>query len=246
LTYLKLFLLLIHTTISSALALLCGLIDRSHKAYFILTKIFSAPVLVISGIKVKITGKENVIPKTPYVFVSNHRSLFDIPVLQRYVPNDFSFVFKKEIARVPLFGWQMQLGPHIIIDRQNPSKAMKSIEKAKKMLMHKKISVLLFPEGTRSKTGEMLPFKRGAFHLSTQVGFPIIPVSISGTENLFQKKPFKINPGNVKLHFGEPILSNNISTRKEELELMEKVRDIISKNIISPSTEKVLTSVSNS
>ncbi|OGU70451.1 MAG: hypothetical protein A2V93_02055 [Ignavibacteria bacterium RBG_16_34_14] len=229
-TYLKLLLLLIHTTISSTLALLCGLLDRSHKAYFILTKIFSAPVLAISGIKVKITGKENVIPKTPYVFVSNHLSLFDIPVLQRYVPNDFSFVFKKEIARVPIFGWQMVLGPHIIIDRQNPEKAMKSIENAKKMLVNKKISVLLFPEGTRSKTIEMLPFKRGAFHLAAKVGFPIIPVTISGTKNLFQKKPLRINPGIVKLNFGKPIITDKISSRKEELELMEKVRDIIEGN----------------
>ncbi len=226
-TYIKLVLLLIHTTISSTLALLCGLLDRSHKAYFILTKIFSDPVLRISGIKVQITGKENVVPKTPYVFVSNHQSLFDIPVLQRYVPNDFSFIFKKEIARIPIFGWQMVLGPHIIIDRKDPAKAMKSIENAKKMLVHRKISVLLFPEGTRSKTKEMLPFKRGAFHLAAQVGFPIIPVTISGTQKLFQKKPFRINPGIVKLHFGKPIPADNIGGRKEELELMQKVRDII-------------------
>jgi len=244
LTYIKLFFLLIHTIISSALALLCSL-DRSHKAYFILTKIFSAPVLAISGIKVNITGKENVIPKTPYVFVSNHRSLFDIPVLQRYVPNDFSFVFKKEIARVPLFGWQMQLGPHIIVDRQNASKAMKSIEKAKKMLVHRRISVLLFPEGTRSTTREMLPFKRGAFHLATQVGFPIIPVTISGTGKLFQKKPLKINPGIVNLNFGKPIPADNIISRKEEIELMEKVRNIISDNY-KHSAEKESENVSNS
>jgi 1-acyl-sn-glycerol-3-phosphate acyltransferase len=239
-TYLKLILLLIHTIIVSTLALLASLIDRSHKTYFVLTKVYSAPVLAVAGIKVKITGKENVIPKTPYVFVSNHRSLFDIPVLQRYVPNDFSFIFKKEIARVPLFGWQMQLGPHIIINRQNPEKAMKSIENAKKMLTKGKISVLIFPEGTRSKTGEMLPFKRGAFHLAAQVGFPIIPVTISGTENLFQKKPLKINSGNVTLDFGKPISVDNINGRKGELELMEKVRDIISENY------KELSSVGNS
>ena len=227
-TYLKLILLLIHTIIVSTLALLAGLLDRSHKVYFILTKVFSAPVLEMAGIRVKITGKENVVPKTPYVFVSNHVSLFDIPVLQRYVPNDFSFVFKKEIAWVPLFGWQMQLGPHIIVDRQNPEKAMKSIENAKKMLIHRKISVLLFPEGTRSKTAEMLPFKRGAFHLAAQVGFPIIPITICGTKNLFQKKPFRINSGDVIVEFGKPIAAENIKNKKDELELMGKVRDIIS------------------
>lgn len=229
-TYIKLIFLLIHTIILSVLALLSGLFDRSYKSYFILTKVFSAPVLAIAGIKVKITGRENVVPKTPYVFVSNHLSLFDIPVLQRYVPNDFGFVFKKEIASVPVFGWQMQLSPHVIVDRQNPTKAMKSIEKAKERLTKKKISVLLFPEGTRSKTREMLPFKRGAFHLATQVGFPIVPVTISGTKNLFQKKPFRINSGIVYLHFDKPIHSNNVGARNEELELMQKVRDIIEQN----------------
>ena len=217
-------------TISSTLALLFTLVDRSHKAYFILTKIYSAPVLWIAGIKVKITGKENVVPKTPYVFVANHVSLFDIPVLQRYVPNDFSFVFKKEIVKVPVFGWQMYLGPAIVINRQNPEKAMKSIEKAKKMLVQRKISVLLFPEGTRSKTGEMLPFKRGAFRIAAQVGFEIIPITISGTKNLFQKNPLRINSGVVKLEFGKPIPAENITSRKEELELMTKVRDIIEGN----------------
>ncbi|HSP88864.1 MAG TPA: lysophospholipid acyltransferase family protein [Ignavibacteriaceae bacterium] len=229
-TYLRLFFLFIHVAISSTLALIFTLVDRSHKLYFILTKVYSLPVLWIAGIKVKVIGKENFDHKTPYVFVANHLSIFDMPVLQHYVPNDFGFVFKKEILRIPIFGLQMYLGPGIVIDRQNPEKALKSIEKAKKMLVKRKVSVLLFPEGTRSKTGEMLPFKRGAFRIASQVGFSIVPVTISGTQKLIQKKPFKLKPGFVKLEFGKPIPALNVNSRKDELELMAKVRDIIEGN----------------
>jgi 1-acyl-sn-glycerol-3-phosphate acyltransferase len=212
------------------LALIFALIDRSHSLYFILTKIFGYGILTISGIKVKVTGRENLNKNAAYVFASNHLSLFDIPVLQRWVPNNFGFIFKKELAKIPVFGWQLYLGPHIIIDRKNPEKAMRSIGRAKKRLTKKGISILLFPEGTRSKTGEIQSFKRGAFHLAAQVGFAVVPVTIEGTRPLMSKKPFRINPGTVSLHFDKPILPDNLSSRKDELELMEKVRDIIIKN----------------
>jgi 1-acyl-sn-glycerol-3-phosphate acyltransferase len=107
---------------------------------------------------------------------------------------------------------------------------MRSIGRAKKRLTKKGISILLFPEGTRSKTGEIQSFKRGAFHLAAQVGFAVVPVTIEGTRPLMSKKPFRINPGTVSLHFDKPILPDNLSSRKDELELMEKVRDIIIKN----------------
>jgi 1-acyl-sn-glycerol-3-phosphate acyltransferase len=230
LTFLKLFLLLLHTALCSVLALLFALIDRTHFLYFILTKIFSFGILKIGGVKVIVSGKENLDKKSAYIFTVNHLSLYDIPVLQYWVPNNFSFIFKKELARIPVFGWQLYLGPHIVINRQNAEKAMKSIERAKKHLTKRKISVLLFPEGTRSKSGEIQEFKRGAFHIASQVGFPVVPVSISGTEKLFSLKPLKINSGIVKLHFDKPIPPNGISSRKGELELMQKVRDIIIKN----------------
>jgi 1-acyl-sn-glycerol-3-phosphate acyltransferase len=87
------------------LALIFALIDRSHRLYFILTKIFGYGILTLSGIKVKVTGRENLNKNAAYVFASNHLSLFDIPVLQYWVPNNFGFIFKKELAKIPVFGW---------------------------------------------------------------------------------------------------------------------------------------------
>ena len=231
LSYLKLFLIIVYSIILSILALISALIDRTFSTYFILSRIFSKGILLIGGVRLKVTGLENLNEKAAYVFVSNHSSQFDIPALQYSVPNKFSIVYKKELGKIPLFGWQMKLGPYIMIDRQNVESALTSIEKAKKMMSEKGVSVLLFAEGTRSRTGEVQPFKRGAFYLASRVGFPIIPVSLSGTEKILPKGKFRIKSGTINIHFDKPILTENINNRKDELELMEKVRDIIIQNI---------------
>jgi 1-acyl-sn-glycerol-3-phosphate acyltransferase len=181
--------------------------------------------------KLKISGLENIDKNAIYVFVSNHSSQFDIPALQYGIPNRFSIIFKKELGKIPLFGWQLQTGPYIMIDRQNAEKAMKSMQKAKERMNKKKMSALLFAEGTRSKTGEVQAFKRGAFHLAAEVKFPVVPVSISGADKLLAKGKFKIKPGTIYIHFDKPIPTENILSRKDELELMEKVRDIVIENI---------------
>lgn len=114
-----------------------------------------------------------------------------------------------------------------MIDRDNRESAAKSIEIAKKIMSEKGRSIVLYAEGTRSKTGEVQPFKRGAFYLASRVGFPIVPVSISGAEKILPKGKFKIEGGIINVHFEKPILTDNIKTRKDELDLMEKVREII-------------------
>ncbi len=231
LSYIKLFFIVVYTTILSIFALIAGLVDRSFTLYFIISKIFSKGILLIGGVKLKITGFENFNRKGTYVFVSNHSSQFDIPALQFGIPQKFSIVYKKELGKIPLFGWQMSIGPYIMIDRQNMESALKSIEHAKKMMTGKNISVLLFAEGTRSKTGEVQPFKRGAFYLASRVGFPIVPVTVSGTEKILPKGKLKIKSGTINIHFDKPIPTENVHSRTDELELMEKVRDIVIQNI---------------
>jgi 1-acyl-sn-glycerol-3-phosphate acyltransferase len=206
-------------------------LDRSGTLYFKLSKYFSSGILVICRIKLKITGLENFNHKNVYVFVSNHSSQFDIPALQAAIPNRASIIYKKELEKIPLFGWQLKYGPYIGIERKNPEKALKSIEEAKLKMEKKGMSALVFAEGTRSKSGEVQPFKRGAFYLASRVGHPIIPVSLSGTGKILPKGKFRINKGDIQVHFDKPIETSAAISRKEELELMEKVRDIIIKNI---------------
>ncbi len=228
--YIKIFFIILYTTFISFLALLSGLLDRSFSTYKYVTKMFSAGILFISGVKVKAEGLENINGEGPFIFVSNHISQFDIIALQFTIPGKSGFVFKKELAKIPLFGWQLMTGPHIVIDRTNAENALKSIHKARQKMKTKAVSVILFPEGTRSKDGELQAFKRGAFHLASQVSFPIIPVTIRDSDKLLPKGSLRINKGTIRIKFSEPVATTKVETRSDELELMGKVRDIISSN----------------
>jgi 1-acyl-sn-glycerol-3-phosphate acyltransferase len=228
--YVKIFFIVLYTIIISIAALISGLIDRSYTSYKYLTKIFSGGILFISGVKVKTHGLENINTEGPFIFVSNHISQFDIVALQFAIPMKAGFVFKKELAKIPLFGWQLMLGPHIVIDRSNAEKALKSIHKARYKMKMKSVSMILFPEGTRSKNGQLQQFKRGAFHLASQVDYPIVPVTVRDSDKLLPKGSLKINKGTINIYFSRPVQTTSIESRSDELELMKKVRDIISDN----------------
>jgi 1-acyl-sn-glycerol-3-phosphate acyltransferase len=232
-TTLKLFLIVIHTFICSIFAMIFALTDRSHNLYFKLSKYFSGGVLWISGIKLEVSGLENFAKDKTYVFVSNHSSQYDIVVLQKIIPNRMAMIFKKELAKIPFFGWQLAMGPYVMIDRENYEKAMKSIEEAKEKMKKQNISIVVFAEGTRSKTGEIQQFKRGAFRLATQVGYPIIPTTIVGSNKIMPKGTYKLKRGTIKVHFDQPIQAEGINTRQEEIDLMNLVREIIVKNHIN-------------
>jgi 1-acyl-sn-glycerol-3-phosphate acyltransferase len=229
-TYIKIFLIVIHTLVCSIIGIAVIFIDRSFTLYHYLAKIFPLGILIISGVRVKITGLENIDRKAVYVFASNHSSHLDITALQWGVPNRLSMIFKKELARIPFFGWQLYLGPYVVIDRKDPHAAMKSLTEAKKVMDKKKISVLVFPEGTRSLTGEIQSFKRGAFYLASHSGYPIVPVTINGTNKIMPKGTFKLKRGTIYLHFDKPIPTDNIRSKKDELALMQKVREIMISN----------------
>ena len=229
-TILKLLLSVIHTIICSIFALIFPLVDRSFNSYFKLSKYFSGGILFICGIKLKISGLDNFDHKGTFVFAANHASQFDIVAMQNSIPNRMAIVFKKELVKIPLFGWQLYLGPYIMIDRKNIESAMRSIEQAKKMMKQKKVSILVFAEGTRSLTGEVQPFKRGAFRMASSVGYPIIPVSISGSNKIMPKGTFKLKSGEIHVHFDKPITTEGLSSRQDEINLMNKVRDVVVQN----------------
>jgi 1-acyl-sn-glycerol-3-phosphate acyltransferase len=229
-SYLKVLLILIHTIICSLVVLIANVFDRSYVFYFKMSRIFARGVFLWGGIRLKIIVDPAIDLSSTYVYVSNHSSMFDIPVIMAAVPTRASIVFKKELARIPVFGWQLVTGPYILVDRHHPDKAMKSIDRAKKMMSEKNISVILFAEGTRSKTGEVQPFKRGAFYLASRVNHPIVPVSISGAEKILPKGRLRIRSGTITITFSAPVEVRQITNKKDEVDLMEKVRQIVIKN----------------
>lgn len=182
-------------------------------------------ILWVCGARVKVIGQENVDRDDPRIYLSNHQSYFDIFALLAYLPADFKFIMKQELMRIPLFGFAMKRARYIAIDREDPRKAVKSINEAA-MKIKEGSSMLVFPEGTRSEDGKLQPFKTGAFRLALKAGRDVVPVAITKSRDIVPKKSLKINKGTIAMNIGAPISVKDY-TRKDMDKLMAKVREAI-------------------
>jgi len=160
--------------------------------------------LAASGIRVKVSGSEHLDPNRSYVFASNHRSYLDTATLFRYAGPRVGIVAKKELLKVPIMGQGMSFANVIAIDRSNPERALASMEKARSV-MEAGYSFGIFVEGTRAMPGELLPFKKGAFHLAIQTKAPIVPVAIKNTDRLMGKKTGVAYAGTIEMVILPPI-----------------------------------------
>lgn len=192
-------------------------------------EIWSRSFFRLLFIPVEIEGLEHIEPGKSYVFVSNHQSMFDVWLIFGWLPVIFKWMMKKEIRRIPLVGTALVAGGHIFVDRTNPRAALKSMEAIKAQLKDGACTVI-FPEGTRTKTGKMGPFKRGAFQIALDLGLPVVPISLSGCMKVMRSGSWAIHRHPVKLYVGEPILLGNPS-REEQAEVIQKVHDAVESHI---------------
>jgi 1-acyl-sn-glycerol-3-phosphate acyltransferase len=160
-------------------------------------------------------------PDGRYVFMANHRSLFDIPALLTTLPGQTRFLAKKSLF-LPVFGWAIRAGGFITIDRKDLSSARTSFADAVARL-RAGTSVLVFPEGTRSVVDQLLPFKRGGFLLAMKSGLSIVPIGIVGSGTVQRKGSFRIRPGVIRIHYGSPVDVEGYPVSRKE-ELMDEVR----------------------
>ena len=188
-------------------------------------RIWAKCILAASNIKVTVNGLANLNRKGSYIYMPNHVSNFDIPVLQAYLPVQFRWLAKAELFKIPIFGYAMQRAGYISIQRFDRKSAIQSLNKASEIIRNG-TSVIIFPEGTRSQNQNIQPFKKGGFVLAVDSGVPIIPVIIHGTWKIMKKKQILVKPGNVILEIKKPINTLDY-TRKTKDDLMEKVRNII-------------------
>ena len=190
--------------------------------------LWSRSILWLLLVPVKLTGKENVDTKQSYVFVANHQSFLDAFVVYGWLPNYFKWLMKKEIRKVPFVGTACAVAGHIFVDRSNPRAALKSVEMVKKELVDG-ISTVIFPEGTRTKTGEMGRFKSGAFKIAMDMGLPVVPISMKGLYEAMPSGRAYVNPGShVTLHIGKPI---DISQFTDINEAMAAVREKVAEGL---------------
>ncbi len=181
-------------------------------------------MLLLAGVKVSVKGKENIPRQGSMVFLSNHQGAFDIPVLQAMLPRDFRWIAKTSLFKIPVIGWTMRLAGYIGIDRDDAKGAYRSMEKAAEKI-RSGTSVIVFPEGTRSHSDGLLPFKRGAFMLAEKSSCPIVPIAIKGTSNILKKGGIIINPAKVTIKVGAPIQTSGRGAK----ELLKITRQEIEK-----------------
>jgi 1-acyl-sn-glycerol-3-phosphate acyltransferase len=182
----------------------------------------------VAGIRIRIEGLECVPKNTACIFMANHISNLDPPALIAHLPGYTSAFSKRSVFNLPVFGYCLKLGEFIPVDRKGDTASAKQSVAEAARLLRKGLHITMFVEGTRSKDGRLLPFKKGPFYLAMQSGAPCIPVSIYGTETLMAKGSFAIHPGMAHIVFNAPVYPSDYATREE---LSEAVRASIASSL---------------
>ena len=209
---------LVSTIVHGTLAVTLSLISRHlgfHAGVF-----WERSLTWASWVRVRVAGREYLQPGQSYVILSNHQGAFDILALYGFLGREFRWVMKEELRKVPFLGWGCAAIGHIFVDRRNSARAIASLDAAKSHLTGG-VSVLLFPEGTRSTDGCLLPFKKGGFNIARQLDLPILPVSITGSNRILPKACLFPRPGTVRIRFHPAIVPSDVP---DTAELIAKVR----------------------
>ncbi len=181
--------------------------------------------LFLAGVKLDIHGIEKIPMDRPLIFMGNHQSNFDILALYAALPVHFSWIAKEELFRIPFFGYAMRRAGYIPLDRGDGRRALKSVEEAARKI-REGVSVIVFPEGTRTRDGNLLPFKRGGFLLAARAGVPIVPFTINGTSRINPAKTLRLKKGHVSIRFSDPIETTGATGKKRD-DLIDRVRESI-------------------
>ena len=212
----------------SLMAILASLLDKKGELPHLVARVWGRTLLFGARVKVTVKNPDNIDPSRSYIYMSNHQSNFDIPVLLAYLPVQYRWLAKVELFRIPVFGFAMRRAGYISIDRSDRKAAILSLKHAAEIIRGG-VSVLIFPEGTRSRDGNIRPFKSGGFILAIDSGVPIVPVIVHGTFPIMPKDRLRIRPGNVVLEIEKPVETSAYS-RKDKTKLLEKVRQIINES----------------
>ena len=216
------------TLVCGVVVIVLSFFVRSGNPMHKVARFWGRSILVVSGVKVSVKGLSNVDLTAPYIYMPNHQSNFDIPVLLGHLTVQFRWLAKMELFKIPIFGRAMRNVGYISIDRSNRQSAIESLQVAADKIKSG-VSVLIFPEGTRSRDGKIRPFKKGGFVMAIDSTVPIVPVVITGTRAIMPKGKFRVYPGHVSMVIHKPI-DTSAYTRETKEALMENVRRAICDN----------------
>jgi len=204
------------------LLILLVLITKNENFIYSPVRLFIRAGLAMVGVRVKVSGLDQLDPNQTYIFTPNHQSLIEVPLFVAYLGRNPAYLGKKEIFKYPVFGYGIRLIGVVPVDRSNSPAAVESAKLATENLRRGK-SYVVYPEGTRSRDGRMLPFKKGAFMMALDAGVPVVPVTVSGATKIMPKAQVKVFPSTVRITVHEPI--STIGYSKENVaELVERTR----------------------
>jgi 1-acyl-sn-glycerol-3-phosphate acyltransferase len=205
--------------------------DSTGERQYRLVRFWSRLLLAVSGLRLRIQGRENLEPGQHYVFVANHQSYYDIPVLFVGLPARVRFMAKASLFPIPFVGWYMRRAGHIPIDlraRSVQGNARQLLQAVR--LIRQGHALVVFPEGGRSAPGEVDEFKSGIFLAASKAGVPVVPVTIAGTDRVLPRNSWSIRPGRVLISFGRPVRTEGM-TRDQVDNLAIEMRQTIERNL---------------
>jgi 1-acyl-sn-glycerol-3-phosphate acyltransferase len=193
----------VYTIVLGAASIVSSLFDR--RGYFAhrCARAWSWLILKTTGVRVSVDGLDRLTPGTTYVFVSNHQSIYDIPVIFASLPYQLRIIAKASLARFPVLGWHLRRGGHLFVDRRHPDRV--GILERWRSLVSEGLSLIIFAEGTRSASGRVARFKAGSFLLAIEAGLPIVPIAVVGTRQVMPKGRLRTEPAAVSLVIHDPI-----------------------------------------
>lgn len=221
----RLILIVISSVILSTLSILVTPLNlyKGIGTYYVY-RIFARTILFLCGVKLNVIQNGIIEKEKEYIIISNHLSYLDIPLLMTAIPKNIRFIYKKSLTKIPIFGWSLFFGGYIPIDRSNARNAIESLKKASERLKEN-VSIAIFPEGTRSKTGITGEFKKGILMLADFAEAEIIPVTIIGSNKVLSRDSYKIKPGKVNVIIDSPKIF------RKDKEFTGEIRSVIVNNI---------------
>lgn len=220
-------LIVIATVLYGSVNLLVSFFDHGGRKQVAIAQSWSRALLKIAGLRLTVKGLEKIDPRGSYVFVSNHLSYMDTPVVLGTIPVQFRFLAKKSLFKIPFLGYHLQRAGHIPVPRDDPRGAVKTMSEAGRAIRERGISLLIFPEGGRSATAELNSFKEGAAYIALKAGVPLVPLAIEGTQHVLPRGSLIVKSGPVTLLVGDPVPTEGLALH-DRAALTKQLHDAIS------------------
>jgi 1-acyl-sn-glycerol-3-phosphate acyltransferase len=214
------------TIFFGTVSLIVSFFDRTGSVQIRVARVWARALLAVSGVRVRIEGLEQIDPAGSYVFISNHLSYMDTPVVLAHIPVQFRFLAKRGLFQIPFLGQHLSRAGHIPVPREDPRAAVKVMQAAAETIQQKKISLLIFPEGGRSHDGKLRPFKEGGAYIAIRAQVPVVPIVIIGSRNVLPFGAGIVKSGAVTLRILKPIETRQL-TLKDRGKLTDELRALI-------------------